>query len=84
MRHQIVKLGLPLLVALVAGCTTMGTGYGSAAAGASPVNFRWRSPDSVFGTMNPGPRWSEWYPGWGGRRLWDNSDAFPSRGFIPR
>ena len=54
MTHStIIKLGLPLLVALAAGCTTMGTGVGSTASGANPVNFSWKSSDdSVSGTMN--------------------------------
>jgi len=52
MRHSTVKLGLPLLVALAAGCTTMGTGFGSTASGKNPVNFSWKSSDSVSGSMN--------------------------------
>jgi len=52
MTHRTVKLGLPLLLALAAGCTTMGTGFGSTAAGADPVTFSWKSSDSVSGTMS--------------------------------
>jgi hypothetical protein len=52
MKHSTAKLGLPLLVALAAGCTTMGTGFGSTASGANPVNFSWKSSDSVSGSMN--------------------------------
>ena len=52
MIHPTVKLGLPLLLALAAGCTTMGTGFGSTAAGTNPVNFSWKSSDGVSGTMN--------------------------------
>ena len=52
MIHPTVKLGLPLLVALVTGCTTMGTGFGSTAAGTDPVNFSWKSSGSVSGTMD--------------------------------
>jgi hypothetical protein len=52
MTHSTVKLGLPLLVALAAGCTTMGTGFGSTASGSNPVNFSWKSSDNVSGTMN--------------------------------
>ena len=52
MKHSTVKLGLPLLVALAAGCTTMGTGFGSTASGKNPVNFSWKSSDSVSGSMN--------------------------------
>ncbi len=51
MIHPAVKLGLPVALALAAGCTTMGTGFGSTASGASPVNFSWKSSDSVSGSM---------------------------------
>ena len=54
MRHSIVKLGLglPLLVALAAGCATMGVGTGATPSGADPVTFSWKSSGSVSGTMN--------------------------------
>jgi hypothetical protein len=52
MKHQTVKLVLPLLIAMAAGCTTMGTGFGSTATGTSPVNFSWKSSNGVSGTMN--------------------------------
>ena len=52
MTHSIVKPGLPLLVALAAGCTTMGIGTGSTLSGADPVTFDWKSSDDVSGTMN--------------------------------
>jgi hypothetical protein len=52
MKHTTVKLGLPLLVALAAGCTTMGTGFGSTASGTHPVNFSWKSSNDVSGSMN--------------------------------
>ena len=52
MVHPTAKLGLPLLLALAAGCTTMGTGFGSTAPGKNPVNFSWKSSDSVSGSMN--------------------------------
>jgi hypothetical protein len=52
MRQFTVIKGLPLLAALMAGCTTMGTGFGSTATGASPVNFSWKSSDSVSGSMS--------------------------------
>jgi len=52
MTHRTVKLGLPLLLALAAGCITMGTGFGSTASGADPVTFSWKSSDSVSGTMS--------------------------------
>ena len=52
MKHSIVKLGLPLLVALAAGCTTMGTGTGSTLTGADPVTFNWKSEGGVSGTMD--------------------------------
>ena len=40
---------LPLLFS--AGCTTMGTGYGTTATGANPVHFNWKSSDDVSGTL---------------------------------
>jgi hypothetical protein len=52
MKHHALILGLPLLVALAAGCTTMGTGFGSTAAGSTPVNFTWKSSNGVSGSMN--------------------------------
>jgi hypothetical protein len=52
MKHLTAKLALPVLVALAAGCTTMGTGFGSTATGTNPVNFSWKSSDAVSGTMN--------------------------------
>jgi hypothetical protein len=52
MTHPIVKVGLPLLVVLATGCSTMGTGFGSTASGKDPVNFSWNSSGGVSGTMN--------------------------------
>jgi hypothetical protein len=52
MTHSAVKLGVPLLLALAAGCTTMGTGFGSTPSGANHVNFNWKSSDNVSGTMD--------------------------------
>jgi hypothetical protein len=52
MTHSIVKLGLPLLVVLAAGCTTMGVGNGSTPSGTDPVTFKWKSSDSVSGTLD--------------------------------
>jgi hypothetical protein len=44
---------LPLvLAALLAGCATMGTGFGTTAKGQNPVNFTWKSTDNVSGTMS--------------------------------
>ncbi len=43
MRYPLVKIALPLLIALGAGCTTTGTGFGSAASGAAPMTFNWKS-----------------------------------------
>jgi hypothetical protein len=40
-----------LLPLLSAGCTTMGTGYGTTAAGTNPVHFNWQSSDDVSGTL---------------------------------
>jgi hypothetical protein len=50
MTHSIVKLGLPLLAALVTGCASMDTGSGPM--DASPVNFSLKSSDAVSGSMN--------------------------------
>jgi hypothetical protein len=52
MRQTNVMVALPLLAVLAAGCTTMGTGFGATATGANPVNFNWKSSDSVSGTMD--------------------------------
>ncbi len=52
MTHSTAKLGLGLLVALAAGCTTMGTGTGATLSGADPVSFNWKSSDGVSGTMD--------------------------------
>jgi hypothetical protein len=41
---------VPLLY--LAGCTTMGTGYGSTAGGGNPVRFDWKSSDDVSGSMS--------------------------------
>jgi hypothetical protein len=40
------------MAALAAGCTTVGTGYGSTVSGASPVSFSWQGTDSIAGTMS--------------------------------
>ena len=40
------------MLALAAGCTTMGTGFGSTTSGAHPVTFSWKSSDPVSGTMS--------------------------------
>ena len=52
MKYQNAALVLPLLAVIAAGCTTMGTGYGSTPAGGSPATFNWKSSDGVTGTMN--------------------------------
>jgi hypothetical protein len=52
MRQTNVMVALPLLAVLAAGCTTTGTGFGATATGANPVNFNWKSSDSVSGTMD--------------------------------
>src|SRR3984885_8152313 len=52
MRYQNAALMLPLLVAMAAGCTTMGTGTGSTPSGASAATFNWKSSDGVSGTLN--------------------------------
>jgi hypothetical protein len=52
MRYQNAALMLPLLVAMAAGCTTMGTGTGSTPSGANAATFSWKSSDGVSGTIN--------------------------------
>jgi hypothetical protein len=52
MRYQNAALMLPLLVAMAAGCTTMGSGTGSTPSGASAASFNWKSSDGVSGTIN--------------------------------
>jgi hypothetical protein len=52
MKRQNAYLMLPILAAIAAGCTTMGTGTGSTLSGASPTVFSWKSSDGVSGTMN--------------------------------
>jgi hypothetical protein len=52
MNHWTLKRALPSFLACAAGCTTMGTGVGSSATGATTVNFSWKSEDSISGTMN--------------------------------
>jgi hypothetical protein len=47
--RSILWILMPLLFA--AGCTTMGTGYGTTAAGTNPVRFNWTSSDGLSGTM---------------------------------
>lgn len=51
MKRPTVKSGLPLLIALGAGCTTTSADFGSAPGGASPVTFSWMSTGAVFGSM---------------------------------
>jgi hypothetical protein len=52
MTLSIAKPALLLLVALAAGCTTMGIGSGSTPSGTDPVRFSWVSSDPVSGTMD--------------------------------
>lgn len=52
MRHHNAAVILPLLVAMAAGCTTMGTGTGSTPSGANAATFDWKSSDGVSGTIN--------------------------------
>lgn len=51
MRIQSVKFIVPILAAIAAGCTTMGTGTGSTPSGGHPTVFNWKSSDGVSGTM---------------------------------
>lgn len=50
-RHIRSGLLIGLGVAALAGCTTMGTGYGHLGQNDKPVTFNWTSKDSVSGTM---------------------------------
>src|SRR5467141_2701411 len=52
MRYHNAAVVLPLLVAIAAGCTTMGTGTGSTPSGANAATFNWKSSDGVSGTIN--------------------------------
>jgi hypothetical protein len=52
MTRSIFELGLPLLIALAAGCTTMGVGNGATSSGADPATFGWKSPDGLSGTLS--------------------------------
>ncbi len=52
MRYQSAVLMLPLVVAMAAGCTTMGTGTGSTLSGANAASFNWKSSDGVSGTID--------------------------------
>lgn len=51
MRRKYVQLVLPIL-AITAGCTTTGRGFGSAACGANPTTFTWKSYDGHSGTIS--------------------------------
>ena len=51
MKQAMMRVGLPLLIALSAGCTTTGTGFGSTPSGANHVSFNWTSSDPVSGSM---------------------------------
>ncbi len=52
MRHWIVQLGLLLLGALAAGCTTIETGLDSTGPSANLSNFNLKSSDAVSGSLN--------------------------------
>jgi hypothetical protein len=52
MTHPIVKLRLPLLATLIAGCATLGTSFGSTTSSANPPAVDSRSPDTVSGAIN--------------------------------
>jgi hypothetical protein len=51
MSIQFGKWMAAVLVTMVAGCTTMGTGTGSTPTGGSPTVFSWTSSNGVSGTM---------------------------------
>lgn len=46
------SLMLIIMAAAAAGCSTTGTGFGSAASGTEWITFRWRSSDAHSGTMS--------------------------------
>jgi hypothetical protein len=52
MKYHNAAVILPLLVAMAAGCTTMGIGTGSTPSGANAATFNWKSSDGVSGTIN--------------------------------
>jgi hypothetical protein len=52
MKHSKTRPALLLLAVLAAGCTTTGTGFGSNASGANPINVSWKSSDRVSGAMD--------------------------------
>jgi len=52
MKAPKIQAAVSLLMVLAAGCTTMGTGYGSTSTGKNPVNFSWQSSDGgISGEM---------------------------------
>jgi len=52
MRHSILKLGLPLFAAIIAGCADLATGPGSTGSSASPASFSLETSDAVSGSLN--------------------------------
>ena len=50
-KHELARSWILLPLLLAAGCTTMGSGFGSTATGTNPVHFNWKSSDGVSGTM---------------------------------
>jgi hypothetical protein len=73
MTHLNMKPGLVLLVALTAGCTTLGTGFGSTAPGANPSatvrdgttyagQFLQLTSDTTLDHL--GSLWDGWGPDW--------------------
>jgi hypothetical protein len=51
MTYRTMTAGLLLAIAITAGCTTTGTGFGSAASGKDAATFTWKSSDDVSGSM---------------------------------
>src|SRR4051812_33286684 len=51
MKNATIRLGIPVLAVLGAGCTTMGPGFGTTATGTSAMTFNWKSSDAISGSM---------------------------------
>jgi hypothetical protein len=52
MTYSFLKLGLPLLTAIVAGCADIATRPNSMGSNASPASFSLKTSDAVSGSMN--------------------------------
>ncbi|HXA35882.1 MAG TPA: hypothetical protein VNW26_06085 [Steroidobacteraceae bacterium] len=86
MKYRNAALILPLLAAIAAGCTTMGTGYGSSPSGSSPVTFDGTTYSGQYFQItrdttvdSVAPLWVGWHSGWRGAGYWDGA---PTPDFI--